>query len=71
MFVKNVLPPTGKHIHSCHVFGNTLCSVGITEYSRPNETVLCAAALMSEVYDDHKDEDGFLYITYSGENTFG
>ena len=37
----------------------------------PDETLLCAAALMSEVYDDHKDEDGFLYITYSGENTFG
>lgn len=33
---------------------------------------LCyAAALMSEVYDDHKDDDGFLYINYSGENTFG
>jgi hypothetical protein len=31
----------------------------------------CAAALMSSVYEDHKDEDGFLYITYSGENTFG
>lgn len=31
----------------------------------------CAAALMSDVYEDHKDEDGFLYITYSGENTFG
>lgn len=29
------------------------------------------AALMSEVYDKHKDEDGFLYLTYSGENTFG
>jgi GABA(A) receptor-associated protein len=29
------------------------------------------AALMSTIYDDHKDEDGFLYITYSGENTFG
>ncbi|KAL3153992.1 Autophagy- protein 8d [Trebouxia sp. C0010 RCD-2024] len=29
------------------------------------------AALMSEVYDDHKDDDGFLYINYSGENTFG
>mmetsp|Transcript_40447 Transcript_40447/g.114531 ORF Transcript_40447/g.114531 Transcript_40447/m.114531 type:complete len:132 (+) Transcript_40447:671-1066(+) len=29
------------------------------------------AALMSSIYDDHKDEDGFLYITYSGENTFG
>ena len=29
------------------------------------------AALMLDVYEDHKDEDGFLYITYSGENTFG
>lgn len=33
--------------------------------------VLPSAALMSSVYEDHKDEDGFLYITYSGENTFG
>tara|TARA_B100000085_G_C18541649_1_gene512178 strand:+ start:491 stop:856 length:366 start_codon:yes stop_codon:yes gene_type:complete len=23
------------------------------------------------VYDKYKDKDGFLYITYSGENTFG
>merc|ERR1712032_999920 len=29
------------------------------------------AALMSSIYDEHKDEDGFLYIVYSGENTFG
>lgn len=29
------------------------------------------AALMSSIYQDHKDDDGFLYITYSGENTFG
>lgn len=29
------------------------------------------AALMSSIYEDHKDDDGFLYITYSGENTFG
>ncbi|KAI9023241.1 autophagy protein Atg8 ubiquitin like protein [Hyaloraphidium curvatum] len=28
-------------------------------------------ALMSLVYEEHKDDDGFLYITYSGENTFG
>ena len=27
--------------------------------------------LMTELYHDYKDEDGFLYITYSGENTFG
>lgn len=29
------------------------------------------ASLMSDIYEEHKDEDGFLYITYSGENTFG
>ncbi|CAM9093741.1 unnamed protein product [Phaeothamnion confervicola] len=28
-------------------------------------------ALMSTIYEEHKDEDGFLYITYSGESTFG
>eukprot|EP00933_Yihiella_yeosuensis_P013260 TRINITY_DN1236_c0_g1_i1.p1 TRINITY_DN1236_c0_g1~~TRINITY_DN1236_c0_g1_i1.p1 ORF type:complete len:130 (+),score=40.58 TRINITY_DN1236_c0_g1_i1:116-505(+) len=27
--------------------------------------------LMSEVYDQYKAEDGFLYITYSAENTLG
>ncbi len=29
------------------------------------------AALLNQIYEEHKDEDGFLYITYSGENTFG
>ena len=29
------------------------------------------AALMSTVYEQHKDEDGFMYMMYSGENTFG
>jgi len=28
-------------------------------------------ALVSETYDKYKDPDGFLYITYNGENTFG
>jgi len=28
-------------------------------------------ALISTIYDKHKDEDGFLYVTYSGESTFG
>ena len=28
-------------------------------------------ALMSTVYATSKDKDGFLYVTYSGENTFG
>lgn len=29
------------------------------------------AAMLSEIYQEYKDEDDFLYITYSGENTFG
>ncbi|XP_057996607.1 autophagy-related protein 8C-like [Hevea brasiliensis] len=28
-------------------------------------------ALMSAIYEENKDEDGFLYMSYSGENTFG
>ena len=27
--------------------------------------------MVGMVYDENKSEDGFLYITYSGENTFG
>eukprot|EP01098_Paradermamoeba_levis_P013538 TRINITY_DN619_c0_g1_i3.p1 TRINITY_DN619_c0_g1~~TRINITY_DN619_c0_g1_i3.p1 ORF type:complete len:104 (+),score=28.01 TRINITY_DN619_c0_g1_i3:237-548(+) len=34
-------------------------------------TTLQPNRLMGEVYEKYKDEDGFLYITYSGENTFG
>ena len=29
------------------------------------------ASLMSHMYETHKDEDGFLYVTYNSENTFG
>ncbi|TYG90448.1 hypothetical protein ES288_A12G182900v1 [Gossypium darwinii] len=29
------------------------------------------AAMMSAIYDENHDEDGFLYMTDSGENTFG
>ena len=30
-----------------------------------------SSALLTSVYNEFQDEDGFLYITYSGENTFG
>mmetsp|Transcript_7571 Transcript_7571/g.12214 ORF Transcript_7571/g.12214 Transcript_7571/m.12214 type:complete len:126 (-) Transcript_7571:99-476(-) len=36
-----------------------------------NNVLPPTAALMSSIYEKQKDKDGFLYITYSGENTFG
>lgn len=29
------------------------------------------SSFMSAIYDEHKDNDEFLYIKYTGENTFG
>jgi len=37
-----------------------------------NKSVLPpSGTLMSQIYEKYKDEDGFMYVTYSGENTFG
>lgn len=34
--------------------------------------VLCNnSVLISEIYNTYKDKDGFLYIVYTSENTFG
>ena len=30
-----------------------------------------SSELISRVYDKEQDDDGFLYVTYAGENTFG
>jgi len=36
-----------------------------------NNTLPPFSKMMKEVYDESKEESGFLYITYSTENTFG
>jgi GABA(A) receptor-associated protein len=36
-----------------------------------DKTIPSNAAMMSDLYQKHKDEDGYLYVKYSGENTFG
>ena len=36
-----------------------------------NKNLIATGQSMSEAYKSYKEEDGFLYITYSGENTFG
>lgn len=36
-----------------------------------NNTLIPSGNLMKEVYDNNADKDGFLYILYTSENTFG
>lgn len=36
-----------------------------------NGKIYSTSELISYVYDNDKDEDGFLYILYTSENTFG
>ena len=36
-----------------------------------NNGLVIGSRVISEVYEEHKDEDGFLYITYTNENVFG
>ena len=64
VFVKNTLPPTGDWL-SFKYFWINICSCVF------NLSFVVSAALMSAIYEENKDEDGFLYMTYSGENTFG
>lgn len=34
-------------------------------------TVPASNALIGAIYDRHKDKDGFLYVVYTGESSFG
>ena len=34
-------------------------------------TTTIRSTLIGELYQQFKDEDGFIYVMYSGENTFG
>ena len=36
-----------------------------------NNTLPPTSASMDAIYEEHCDPDGFLYMTYSGENVFG
>ena len=36
-----------------------------------NKMVPSSTAKFREIYEEHQDEDGFLYVAYSGESTFG
>ena len=36
-----------------------------------NNALPATSELISVVWKNHKDKDGYLYVNYSGENTFG
>ncbi|XP_012369179.1 microtubule-associated proteins 1A/1B light chain 3C [Octodon degus] len=36
-----------------------------------NQTLVSTSVTMAEIYRDHKDEDGFVYMTYTSQETFG
>ena len=36
-----------------------------------NNEMCTSSEIISDIYDKHKNMDGFLYVTYSSENTFG
>lgn len=36
-----------------------------------NDVILNTSDLITTIYNEYCDDDGFLYITYSGENCFG
>ena len=36
-----------------------------------NHTIPPTSELMGDVYEKYKDEDGFMYMTFTTENTFG
>eukprot|EP00823_Brevimastigomonas_motovehiculus_P009168 TRINITY_DN8824_c0_g1_i1.p1 TRINITY_DN8824_c0_g1~~TRINITY_DN8824_c0_g1_i1.p1 ORF type:complete len:117 (+),score=16.96 TRINITY_DN8824_c0_g1_i1:54-404(+) len=42
-----------------------------TIFIHVRNTLPSTSALMSTIYKEFKDEDGFLYVTYAAESTFG
>ena len=38
----------------------------INDYTMP-----ATSQLLGVIYNEHSDDDGFMYITYTGESTFG
>ena len=36
-----------------------------------NGTLPATSAMLGTIYEEHKDEDGFLYVVYTGESSFG
>ena len=63
---RNQLRSLSTPANSIHNASKSLINTDSINGSLPQST-----DTMNVLYDKHKDQDGFLYIQYSGENTFG
>ncbi|CAN6164879.1 unnamed protein product [Urochloa humidicola] len=61
--------PVGQFI--CILRSRLQLSPGTALFVFVNNTLPQTASLMGSVYDSYKDKDGFLYMCYSSEKTFG
>ena len=46
-------------------------TVSLLLMSKMTNAMFPQEILMGQVYENHKDPDGYLYMVYTGENTFG
>eukprot|EP00930_Biecheleria_cincta_P082266 TRINITY_DN72029_c0_g1_i1.p2 TRINITY_DN72029_c0_g1~~TRINITY_DN72029_c0_g1_i1.p2 ORF type:complete len:143 (+),score=25.29 TRINITY_DN72029_c0_g1_i1:57-431(+) len=60
-----------KHIQQASGGQGISADQAIYLFASQGKVSMKTGALMSEAYANHKDDDGFLYITYSAENTLG
>ena len=67
IFVKNILRPTGKIVT---IFCFQICTPFLSTFMIWSIVFFIAAAVISAIYEENKEEEGFLDMNYSGENTF-
>uniref|UniRef100_A0A0G4F1A1 Autophagy-related protein n=1 Tax=Chromera velia CCMP2878 TaxID=1169474 RepID=A0A0G4F1A1_9ALVE len=61
-----------KHINQCaQNSGITMAAEKTIYLHAGRNTNVKTGSLISEIYDQYKDPDGFLYFEYSAENTLG
>ncbi len=69
---KYIVPSSLSLGQFCYVLRNRLkLSSDQAIFLFIDNTLCTTSSLMSEIYARHKDYDGFLYVIYCGESTFG
>ena len=61
-----IIPKIGKS----HYYKDKIIQ-SIKDFIKYNKILIEHSKILQVIYDEHKDEDGFLYVSYCGENVFG